>query len=336
MLASEQGRRANIYDVAKLAGVSHQTVSRVLNNHASIRPATRARVEAAVRELNYRPSMAARALVTNKNRMLGFLVGDTSLFGPAGWLNAIERQARAAGYYAVTVALKNDAPETWADAIEHIRKIGVEGLVCIAIKKRAVELAAAAYPNAPIVGVDTEDVPGVTTIGIDNIAGARIATEHLIELGHRNILHIAGPTDSIDAMARVKGYTDMMKEHGLTPRVIQGDWATSTGFRLGVDLNLDLDNITAIFTANDHLAMGLMKALRMRGIAMPEQVSIIGFDDMPEAPYFDPPLTTIVQEFNRLGETAMELLIYKINGLRAAKPAPLVPKLAVRESTKRV
>jgi DNA-binding LacI/PurR family transcriptional regulator len=336
MLASEQGRRANIYDVAKLAGVSHQTVSRVLNNHASIRPATRARVEAAVRELNYRPSMAARALVTNKNRMLGFLVGDTSLFGPAGWLNAIERQARAAGYYAVTVALKNDAPETWADAIEHIRKIGVEGLVCIAIKKRAVELAAAAYPNTPIVGVDTEEVPGVTTIGIDNIAGARIATEHLIELGHRNILHIAGPTDSIDAMARVKGYTTTMQEHGLTPRVIQGDWATSTGFRLGVDLNLNLDNITAIFTANDHLAMGLMKALRMRGIAMPEQVSIIGFDDMPEAPYFDPPLTTIVQEFNRLGETAMELLIYKINGLRAAKPAPLVPKLAVRESTKRV
>ncbi|MFM5904048.1 MAG: LacI family DNA-binding transcriptional regulator [Microbacteriaceae bacterium] len=335
-MASDKDRKANIYDVAKLAEVSHQTVSSVLNNHPSIRPATRARVEAAVRELNYRPSMAARALVTNKNRMLGFLVGDTSLFGPAGWLNAIERQARAAGYYAVTVALKNDAPETWADAIEHIRKIGAEGLVCIAIKKHAVELAAQAYPNTPIVGVDTEEVTGVTTIGIDNVAGARIATEHLIELGHKNILHIAGPSDSIDALARLRGYEESMKQHGLKPRVIQGDWATATGFKLGVDLNIELENITAIFTANDHLAMGLMKALRMRGIHMPEQVSIVGFDDMAEAPYFDPPLTTIVQEFNRLGETAMELLIYKINGLKASKPTPMIPKLVVRESTKRI
>ena len=336
MLASEKARSVNIYDVAKLAGVSHQTVSRVLNNHASIKPATRAKVEAAAAELNYRPSMAARTLVTNRSKMLGLLVGDASLYGPAGWLHAVERHARLAGYYAITVALKNEDPDSWADAIEHLRRIGVEGLVCIAIKKGAVELAAAAYPNTPIVGVDTEEVAGVTTVGIDNEAGARMATNHLIELGHKNILHISGPEDSIEANARLAGYNQAIAEHGLKSHVLQGDWSAETGFKLGVDLNLNLDKITAIFTANDHLALGLMKAMRLKGVAMPEQVSIVGFDDIPESPYFDPPLTTMVQEFNRLGETAVELLIYKINGLKPSKTSGMLPKLVVRESTKRL
>jgi DNA-binding LacI/PurR family transcriptional regulator len=332
----ERAKRANIYDVAKLAGVSHQTVSRALNGHASIRPATKARVEAAAKELDYQPSMAARALVTKNTKMLGFLVGDTSLFGPAGWLNALERQARLAGYYAITIALKNDSPESWADPIEHLRRLGVEGVVCIAIKRGAVELVAAAYPNTPIVGVDTEDVAGVDTVGIDNFAGARLATDHLIELGHKSILHIAGPTDSIEATARLEGYSESMKAAGLKPNVIRGDWSSETGFRLGVDLNLELEKITAIFTANDHLALGLMKAFRLRKIEMPGQVSIVGFDDMPEAPYFEPPLTTVIQEFDLIGEAAMSLLISRISGVKGPKTIPTVPQLVVRESTRRL
>jgi DNA-binding LacI/PurR family transcriptional regulator len=332
----ERAKRANIYDVAKLAGVSHQTVSRVLNGHASLRPATKARVEAAAKELDYQPSMAARALVTKNTKMLGFLVGDTSLFGPAGWLNALERQARLAGYYAITIALKNDSPDSWADPIEHLRRLGVEGVVCIAIKRGAVELVAAAYPNTPIVGVDTEDVAGVDTVGIDNYAGAKLATDHLIELGHKSILHIAGPADSIEATARLEGYSDSMTAAGLKPNVIRGDWSSATGFRLGVDLNLELDKITAIFTANDHLALGLMKALRLRNIEMPGQVSVVGFDDMPEAPYFEPSLTTVIQEFNVIGEAAMENLINRLTGKKSPKLEPTVPHLVVRESTRRI
>ena len=332
----ERAKRANIYDVAKLAGVSHQTVSRALNGHASIRPATKARVEAAAKELDYQPSMAARALVTKNTKMLGFLVGDTSLFGPAGWLNALERQARLAGYYAITIALKNDSPESWADPIEHLRRLGVEGVVCIAIKRGAVELVAAAYPNTPIVGVDTEDVAGVDTVGIDNFAGAKLATDHLIELGHKSILHIAGPADSIEATARLEGYSDSMAAAGLKPNVIRGDWSSATGFRLGVDLNLEHDKITAIFTSNDHLALGLMKALRLRNIEMPGQVSIVGFDDMPEAPYFEPSLTTVIQQFNVIGEEAMDNLINRLTGKKSPKLEPTVPNLVVRESTRRI
>lgn len=335
-MSSEKTKRANIYDVAKLAGVSHQTVSRVLNGHASIRPATRARVEAAAKELNYQPSMAARALVTKNTKMLGFLVGDTSLFGPAGWLNALEREARRSGYYAITIALKNDSPESWADPIEHLSRLGVEGVVCIAIKRGAVEMVAAAYPNTPIVGVDTEDVAGVTIVGIDNIAGAKLATQHLIDLGHKSILHIAGPADSIEATARIEGYSAAMKDAGLKPNVIRGDWAAETGFKLGVDLNLELEKITAIFTANDHLALGLMKAFRLRKIDMPGQVSIVGFDDMPEAPYFEPPLTTVIQEFKLIGEAAMSLLISRISGVKGPETIPTMPHLVVRESTRRL
>jgi DNA-binding LacI/PurR family transcriptional regulator len=328
--------RATIYDVAKLAGVSHQTVSRVLNNHPSIRPETRARVEAAATQLNYHPSLAARALVTNRNSMLGFLVADSVLYGPAGMLNAMEKQARIANYYALTVAIDSSSPDSWAEGIEHLRRIGIEGLVCIAIRKEALELAVKSNRNIPIIAIDTEEVEGVTTIGIDNHFGAQMATQQLIDLGHKNILHISGPKDSIEANARLEGYTAAMKQSKLKPLVLQGDWSIATGFRLGVDLNLSLNNVTAIFTANDNLALGLLKAMRLKGVDVPNDLSVIGFDDVPEAPYVSPPLTTVLQDFNRLGEAAMELLIFKLAGLKPAKYLALKPILINRESTKRL
>jgi DNA-binding LacI/PurR family transcriptional regulator len=325
--------KATIYDVAKLAGVSHQTVSRVMNDHGSIRPETRARVEAAAKELNYRPSMAARALVTNRNSILGFLVADSVLYGPAGMLNAMEKQARLANYYALTVAIDNNSPESWAEGIEHLRRIGIEGLVCIAIKKEALELATKSYRNIPIVAIDTEEVEGATTIGIDNHFGAVEATKHLIELGHKNILHMSGPKDSIEAQARLAGYQETMLKNDLQPVILQGDWSSATGLRLGVDLNLTQSKITAVFSANDQMALGLFKAMRLKGVSIPEDLSVIGFDDVPEAPYFSPPITTMLQDFNRLGEAAMELLIFKLAGLKPAKYQALKPQMVLREST---
>jgi DNA-binding LacI/PurR family transcriptional regulator len=325
--------KATIYDVAKLAGVSHQTVSRVMNDHGSIRPETRARVEAAAKELNYRPSMAARALVTNRNSILGFLVADSVLYGPAGMLNAMEKQARLANYYALTVAIDNNSPESWAEGIEHLRRIGIEGLVCIAIKKEALELATKSYRNIPIVAIDTEEVEGATTIGIDNHFGAVEATKHLIELGHKSILHMSGPKDSIEAQARLAGYQETMLKNDLQPVILQGDWSSATGLRLGVDLNLTQSKITAVFSANDQMALGLFKAMRLKGVSIPEDLSVIGFDDVPEAPYFSPPITTMLQDFNRLGEAAMELLIFKLAGLKPAKYQALKPRMVLREST---
>lgn len=334
-MPAKKKQAANIYDVAKLAGVSHQTVSRVLNEHPSIRPATKAKVEAAAKQLNYRPSMAARALVTKKNSMLGIIVGDTGLYGPAGMLNAMERQARDAGYYSLTVAIKQDSPEVWADGIEHLRRIGVEGLVCIAIKKELLELVVRTNAGVPIVTIDTDEVSGVTSVGLDNVQGAQTATNHLIGQGHKNILHISGPAGSIEARARIEGYKRAMKKAGLKPIVVAGDWSAPTGFRLGLELNLQQNKISGVVLANDHLAVGFMHAMRMRGISIPKDLSIVGFDSIPESPYLDPPLTTVEQDFDRLGKTAMEQLFFKLAGVQATKNVPLVPTLVIRESTSR-
>ena len=329
-------KKPNIYDVAKLAEVSHQTVSRVLNGHASIRPETRERVEAAMKSLGYRPNRAARALVTSKNNMLGFLVSDNGLYGPAGMLYAMEREARNAGYFAISIAIRYDDPESWREGIEHLKNLGVEGIAVIALKSEAMEKVLTAFPRTPMVAIDTEDVPQVRAVGIDNRSGAVLATQHLIDLGHRSILHIAGPEYSAEARARREGYEQTMKQAGLSAQVLQGDWSADTGFKLGVDLNLELAGVTGIFAANDHLCLGLLKALRMRTIDVPGRVSLIGFDDVPESTYFVPPLTTVRQDFNRLGESAMEILLGELSGQSVRTKVSVQPELVVRESTARL
>jgi DNA-binding LacI/PurR family transcriptional regulator len=330
-------KKPNIYDVAALAGVSHQTVSRVLNNQPNIRPATKSRVEAAMAELDYKPNPAARSMGTGRSNMIGLLVADTGLFGPAGMLNAMERQARQAGYFAVTVAVRNDSPEAWAEGIEHLSKMQVEGIATIALPADVFKLAASMMPNVKLVAIDAdEDAAQAQSVGIDNFEGGYMATKHLIELGHRKILHISGPVTSSEANQRLRGYQSAMKEAGLAASVIQGDWSSETGYRIGIELDLDGELPTAVFTANDHLALGLIKALSGRGLTLPQDLSLVGFDDLPEAPYFNPPLTTVRQDFAQLGELAIQVLLSDLAGARRKKTATIKPQLVLRESATRI
>lgn len=330
-------KKPNIYDVAALADVSHQTVSRVLNNQPNIRPATRARVEAAMVSLGYQPNPAARSLVTAKSNMIGLLVADTVLYGPAGMLNAMERQARKAGYFAITVAIRSDSPESWAEGIQHLSKMHIEGLATIALSSDVLQMASSMLPNVTLIAIDADDnATDFQTVGIDNFDGGYIATKHLIELGHKRILHITGPMTSSEANSRVRGYERAMAEAKLQPSIVQGDWSSDTGYRLGVELDLDRDAPTAIFTANDHLALGLLKALAGRGVSVPEDLSLVGFDDLPESPYFNPPLTTVRQDFAQLGELAMHMLLSDLAGTKRKKAATIKPQLVVRESATRI
>jgi DNA-binding LacI/PurR family transcriptional regulator len=326
-------KKPNIDDVAKLAGVSHQTVSRALNGNGYIKPETKAKVDAASAELGYRPSQAARALAVSKNNMVGLLVADTGLYGPAGMLNSMEREARRAGYFALSVAIESSAPDTWADGIEHLGRLGIEGLVCIALSPDMLDLAVESLPGIPVIAVDTAAHPGVKVIGIDNRGGARLAVEHLISLGHKSILHVSGPQASAEALDRRTAYVDAMLVAGLNPVVEQGDWSASTGFTIGSEFDFAGTGTSAIFAANDHLALGLQKALKLRGIRVPQDVSLIGFDDIPEAPYFETPLTTIRQDFNQLGEAAMSLLLGELDVNKSAAAEPVTPRLVIREST---
>ncbi|AMB59557.1 LacI family DNA-binding transcriptional regulator [Microterricola viridarii] len=308
-----RGRAPSIRDVARLAGVSHQTVSRVLNHHPSIRPETKARVLTVMEELQYRPNRAARALVTSRSRVIGVLSASSSQYGPASSIAAIEVAARAHGYYINTANIVGSDHDAITGAIEHLMSQAVEGLVVIAPQVRVFDILAERAIDVPLVTLQPTGRFGDNTLAVDQITGARLATRHLIELGHRHIYHLAGPQDWIEAEARMTGFLREMSDSEVaTTAPILGDWTADFGYYAGREL-LSVRDFTAIFSSNDQMALGLMHAVRDAGLDVPGDVSIVGFDDIPEAAHYAPPLTTVRQDFSELGRRSIEKLIAEID-----------------------
>jgi DNA-binding LacI/PurR family transcriptional regulator len=326
-------RQANIYDVARLAKVSHQTVSRVLNNNPSIRPETKTRVLKAMETLGYRPSLAARALASSKTHMLGILSSDTDFTGPAAMVHYMEAAARAQGYFVVTVGIDANDEASVQEGIDHLMKLGIEGVALVTPQLRAVEIVRASVSGIPVVTLDSMYRMDELAISVDNFAGGVTATQHLIDLGHRNILHVSGPRGWFESTTRAAGYTATMLNANLTPQVVDGDWELSTGYRIGQELDIDTRQITALFIANDRMSIGFLHAMRERGIEVPERLSVIGFDDLEETAYTSPPLTTLRQDFKELGNRAMNLLLEEIAGKATKKMDRLIPDLVLRAST---
>ncbi|MDT3330874.1 MULTISPECIES: LacI family DNA-binding transcriptional regulator [Microbacterium] len=326
------GRRASIRDVARRADVSHQTVSRVLNDHPSIRPETRDRVLAAMQELSYSPNPAARALVTSRSRTIGILAASSTQYGPASSIAAIEAAAQARGYWVSTANIDPTDPQSIPDGLSYLMAQSVEGLVVIAPQVRVIRALAAQAVGVPYVTLQSTDVDAGHTLAVDQIAGARLATRHLIELGHRSIYHLAGPQDWMEAESRMRGFLEEMSAWDIaTTAPILGDWTADFGYYAGREL-LGYRDFTAIFSSNDQMALGLLHAIRDEGLDCPRDVSIVGFDDIPEAGHFWPPLTTVRQDFAELGRRCVELLL---DGSAAAAAPVLTPDLIVRSSTAR-
>lgn len=326
-------KQANIYDVARLAKVSHQTVSRVLNNNPSIRPETKTRVLKAMESLGYRPSLAARALASSRSKMLGILSSDTDFTGPAAMVHHMEAAARAQGYFVVTVGIDANDEQSVQSGIDHLMKLGIEGLALVTPQLRAVEIARAAVSGIPVVTLDSMYRMDELAVSVDNFAGGAAATQHLIDLGHRNIVHISGPQGWFESTTRAAGYTATMLNANLTPQVIDGDWQIDTGYRIGKKLDIESKGVTALFVANDRMAFGLLHAMRERDIEVPKRLSIVGFDDLEESTYSSPPLTTLRQDFKELGNRAMTLLLSEISGTSTKKLDRLIPELIKRGST---
>lgn len=326
-------KQANIYDVARLAKVSHQTVSRVLNNNPSIRPETKTRVLKAMESLGYRPSLAARALASSKTKMLGILSSDTDFTGPAAMVHHMEAAARAQGYFVVTVGIDANDEASVQSGIDHLMKLGIEGLALVTPQLRAVEIARAAVSGIPVVTMDSMYRMDELAVSVDNFAGGAAATQHLIDLGHTEIVHISGPQGWFESTTRAAGYTATMLNANLTPQIIDGDWQINTGYQIGKKLDVDSKGVTALFIANDRMSFGFMHAMRERGIEVPGRLSIVGFDDLEEASYTSPPLTTLRQDFKELGSRAMKLLLSEISGSATIKLDRLVPELVRRGST---
>lgn len=318
-----------MHDVAALAGVSHITVSRVLNDYPSIRPATRDRVLAAIAELGYRRNLAARALVTSRTRAIGVLAPEVAQHGPASSVLAVEAAAREHGYHPLVTAAAVEHDATVA-ALGFLLDQAVEALVVIAPHEIVLTAIRDLDIRVPFVTLQAPDRPG--GIGVDQATGARLATEHLVGLGHRRIQHLAGPDGYLEAGARREGYLAAMRDAGLAPGAeIAGDWSPASGFAAAAALD---PATTAVVVANDQMAIGLLAALADAGRAVPGEVSIVGFDDVPEAPFVRPALTTVHQDFALVGRRAVESLLAQLDAADAGVASPVIaPHLVVRGST---
>jgi DNA-binding LacI/PurR family transcriptional regulator len=324
---SDQRRTPSIYDVAKRAGVSHQTVSRVLNGFEGIRPATRERVLAAIGELDYRRSVAARTLATRRTGSIGVLTPATAEFGPVSTLLAVEHAVRDAGYRPLVTSVTPDAGAV-RGGVEFLLDHSVEALVAITPYRAMRDEAARVDLPLVILQGGRADAAGAAVV--DQAAGVEALVGHLVELGHTRIQHIAGPVGFIEADLRRAAFSDAVNACGLAPLpVLQGDWTADAGYALAPSL---APEATAVVAGNDQLALGLIHGLSDRGVAVPGGVSVTGFDDIPEAAHSLPPLTTVHQDFAEVGRRAVAALVSSLDGAAPAVSS-VTPRLVVRTST---
>jgi len=255
-------------DVALAAGVSHQTVSRVLNDHPNVKPATRERVLAAIRELGYRPNVAARALVTRRTRTLGVISFNTTLYGPASMLYGIEQAAKDLDYFVAVAALSALDRRSVLDAVERLRDQAVEGMIVIAPQNSAVNALSQVRSDIPLVAVGCGTHAALSSVAVDNEAGAERATSYLLDLGHPTVHHVAGPRSWLDAQEREAGWRRTLLARGcpVPEPIYGGDWTARSGFELGREIAARVrdenDPVTAVFCANDHTALGLLRAVQ--------------------------------------------------------------------------
>ena len=330
--AGGQPGRPLMVDVARLAGVSHQTVSRVLNDHPHVSAKTRAGVLAAIRDLGYRPNAAARTLATGRTKAFGVISLDNTLYGPSSMLYGLE-QAAPPDYMVAIARLDNFDRHSLHKVIERFLGQAVEGIIVVAPQTAAIEALLNLGTEIPLVVIKCGTHAPLPSVAIDNLAGAARATQYLLDLGHKTVHHLGGPPSWLDAQERAEGWRRTLRAAGApVPDLVFGDWSARSGYELGHRFAAN-DEVTAVLCGNDQMALGLMRALSERGRSVPGDVSVVGFDDIPEAAFFPPPLTTVRQDFGELGRRAMHMLMDQISGGDRFVPSmPIIPDLVVRAS----
>ena len=326
----------SMHEVGALAGVSHQTVFRVIQGHSNVKESTRKRVMAAVEQLGYTPNLSARSLVTGRSHMLGLITVGSADTGPisstSGFAEGFTSRARQREYYVSATHVTDTDPQGLRTSLGYFLQQRFEGVVVLTPTMEVLNALKGARPALPFVTLGGGSVFPENSVSLDQTRGAVLATQHLIDLGHTRIGHIAGPLRRFDAMERLGGWRETMRRNDLdASRVWEGDWSARSGSALGPQL-FD-SGATAVFCANDQTALGVMHAARLRSIRVPQDLSIVGFDDMPEAPYFPTPLTTVRQDHERLGEDSVELLLAQIDPSYPHAEVLVEPTLVVREST---
>ncbi|MGO1317348.1 MAG: LacI family DNA-binding transcriptional regulator [Cellulomonadaceae bacterium] len=331
--AGRPARPPGITAVAQLAGVSHQTVSRVINDFPGVRPQTRERVLEAITTLGYRRNNAARTLVTQRSGLIGVIAVGSFLFGPTSTLASIEEASRQNGYMTLLSTLRGADEEALRSAVDACLDRAVEAIVIIASRESLVRLSASLRTGVPVivVGPRPAGADGLRTLSVDQERGGRLAVRHLAELGHREITVLSGPLDWVDAQDRLRGARAECADRGLPVTVVDGDWTATRGHEVGLALLRDALP-TAVFAANDHMALGLLSAFNSHGTRVPGDVSVVGFDDVAGSDYFSPALTTIRQDFTTLGHRVLAAVLVLLGG-GSPDLTPVAPVLAARAST---
>ncbi|WP_053846176.1 LacI family DNA-binding transcriptional regulator [Streptomyces sp. NRRL B-24085] len=329
-------RPPGMMDVAREAGVSHITVSRVVNGHPSVRPETRARVEAAIQKLGYRRNSVARALKSRRSSTIGVVIVGSELFELPRILLGVETAAKQAGYWVSLASRQGES--TTGDLMETLQRLtdqAVEAIAVVADRPDTVETLAGLSLGVPVAVVMSGNAPDpeLSFVEVDQELGARLAVRHLLDLGHRDIAHLTGALRTFDARARVEGWQAELTAAAAQGPLLEGDFGAESGFRLAEALcDADGGLPTAVFAGNDQMAMGVLAAFARRGVKVPHDVSVVGFDDMKGAGYLVPALTTVCQDFAHLGRSAIELLVRRLDG-EPAQRQKLTPRLVVRDST---
>jgi len=334
-----EGRPVNMFDVAKAAGVSHQTVSRVLNDSAAVKESTRRRVNAAIDELGYRRNLAARALATHRSNTLGVICFDSTLYGPASMLYAIEHAARSAGYFVSVASESTIDSTTLPRTLNRLAEQAVEGVVVIAPLSETREALSRLRRDMPVVAVDATGGLGLPVVSVDQFDGARQVTRHLLDQGASTVWHVTGAEGWTETETRMAGWrAELTAAKRSVPEPLHGNWSPASGYQAGIALARRAD-VEAVFVANDQMALGVLRAFAEAGRAVPDDVLVAGFDDVPEAEFYSPPLTTVRQDFGTVGRTSVEMLVARIEHSDSA-PADVQPvlvpaQLVVRQSTRR-
>lgn len=319
---SARGRRRtgpSIQDVAKLAGVSAQTVSRVSTGADPVRPETRAKVLAAMSQLGYSPNQAARALRNGEFGTIGVLAHRYERTGEIQTTSGVVKAADEHGYTVTLLSIEAEHPDAghWETAAHRISSQAIDALIIIRAEDATPETLSLP-PGLPIAVSDSRLVGHYPEVMADQLQGSRDATRHLIDLGHASVHHVAGPADSEPALIRRRAWERELQLAGIVaPPVWQGDWTPRSGYELGLRIAEDR-SITAVFCANDEMAFGVMRALQERGLRIPQDVSVVGFDGLPLGEYVHPGLTTVRQDFERAGRELVKLVLSQIRSRGAS------------------
>lgn len=327
-------RAPSMIDVAKHSGVSHQTVSRVLNNSQVVSPKTRKKVLASIEALEYRPNLAARALVTGRTFTVGVLSFDSGLYGPSSMLHAIQTAAKDEGYIVILTSIRSIDKKSLTEGIDELSKSRVDGIVVIVPQSSDLQELANLKVKLPIVARESPDPKKIPSVNTIQSKGAELVVDHLISLGHKKIAHISGPLDWFDASRRLDAWKQTLDKAKLPSNcVVQGDWTPQSGYE-AAKIIMKQPGVTAIFAANDAMAVGVLRALNELKLRVPEDVSVVGFDNIQESSFLIPGLTTVNQDFAKIGHELLALLIRRITAEDVAElRSEVIPELVVRGST---